>query len=95
MLLSLNKKYLGRNYHTDIITFDLSENRRSEINAEAYISIDRIKKNSIRLGLSFKSELYRVIFHGALHLCGYNDTTKENIIEMRKKENYYLSRYKH
>lgn len=91
-LLSMNKKYLGRNYYTDIITFDLSKNR-SEISAEAYISIDRVKKNSLHLGISLKSELYRVIFHGALHLCGYNDKNKKDMFRMRKKENYYLSTY--
>ena len=91
-LLSLNKKYLGRNYYTDIITFDLSQNKK-EINAEVYISIDRVKENAFFLGCSFKSELYRVIFHGALHLCGYNDKTKKDSFRMRKKEDYYLSTY--
>ena len=36
-------------------------------------------------------ELLRVIFHGALHLCGYKDKTSKDLKLMRDKEDYYLS----
>jgi len=78
-------------FYTDIITFDLSESRA--IIAEIYISIDRVKDNSISLGTSFKSELHRVIFHGALHLCGFRDKTKEEKGKMREKEDFFLKKY--
>ncbi|MGB5027473.1 MAG: rRNA maturation RNase YbeY, partial [Chitinophagaceae bacterium] len=58
-----------------------------------YISIERVKENAKSLGSSFKSELHRVIFHGALHLCGFRDKTETEKKEMRKKEDFYLSRY--
>ena len=32
----------------------------------------------------------RVVYHGVLHLCGYNDKSEEEIVVMRTKENYYL-----
>ena len=38
-------------------------------------------------------EFYRVVFHGILHLCGYNDKTKEEIQLMRSKENECLEKY--
>jgi len=37
------------------------------------------------------SELYRVIFHGILHLCGYDDSTDKEKEIIRNKENYYLN----
>lgn len=88
-LLGINKQYLKHNYFTDIITFDLSEDKT--ISGDIYISLDRVKDNARTLGEMFHVELYRVIIHGVLHLCGYGDKSKEEAKTMRKKENYYLS----
>jgi len=88
----INKEYLNHNALTDIITFQLSEKNRPII-GEVYISVDRVRENATNYGASFKNELHRVIFHGALHLCGFNDKTESEITEMRKKEGYYLTRY--
>jgi probable rRNA maturation factor len=92
MLLQLNKDFLDHDYYTDIITFRLSE-LDEPIEAEIYISIDRVKDNAKTLGLSYKNEMLRVLFHGALHLCGYKDKTKSEILEMRSKEDRYLHLY--
>ncbi|TAL45691.1 MAG: rRNA maturation RNase YbeY, partial [Chitinophagaceae bacterium] len=58
-----------------------------------YIGLERVKGNSKKLGISFNSELHRVIFHGVLHLCGYKDKRKKDKYVMRKKEDYYLQKY--
>ena len=90
-LLEINRQFLNHNYYTDIISFELSETDSTQ--AEVYISVDRVKDNSKSLGNSFKSELHRVIFHGALHLCGFGDKTGEEKVEIHQKEDFYLSRY--
>ena len=90
-LLEINRQYLKHDDYTDIITFDLSTSDVTQ--GEIYISIDRVRENAKVLGLSFNSELHRVVFHGALHLCGYGDKTKAQLEEMRKKEDAYLSSY--
>ena len=90
-LLEINKQFLKHDFYTDIITFDLSESE--DIIAEIYISIDRVRDNAKALGISFKSEIHRVIFHGALHLCGFGDKTKGEKTEMREKEDFYLQKY--
>ncbi len=90
-LLHINRQYLKHDFYTDIITFDLSASPATT--GEIYISIDRVRDNAKTLGTTFKSELHRVIFHGALHLCGYGDKKKEEVETMRKKEDYWLSRY--
>lgn len=87
-VLDINRQFLHHNFYTDIITFDLSETDFTQ--AEIYISIDRVKDNAKTLEVSLKSELHRVIFHGALHLCGYKDKTKKEKEEMRGKEDFYL-----
>ena len=87
----INSSYLKHDYATDIITFDLSEQK--EVVADIYISIDRVRDNAKDLNVSFKSELHRVIFHGALHLCGYKDKKPADIKKMREQENTLLSKY--
>ncbi len=88
-LLNINKKFLKHHFYTDIITFDLTAQEEGIV-GEIYISIDRVKENSINHFVLFENELARVIFHGALHLCGYNDKKKSEITIMRQKEEYYL-----
>ncbi|MEP7255689.1 MAG: rRNA maturation RNase YbeY [Ferruginibacter sp.] len=91
-IIKINKEFLNHNYYTDVISFDLSESP-SAIEAEIYISIDRVVYNANKEGVSFKEELHRVIFHGTLHLCGYKDKKIVEVLRMRKKENRCLSEY--
>lgn len=88
-LLDINKNYLNHNYYTDIITFNYVEDK--VISGDLFISIDRVKENAIEFDTIFENELYRVIFHGILHLIGYNDKTREEKRVMREKEDLYLS----
>ncbi|MEZ4979323.1 MAG: rRNA maturation RNase YbeY [Chitinophagales bacterium] len=88
-LLAYNKEYLQHDYYTDIITF-LIEETETALEAELYISLDRVKDNAGVLGQAFERELLRVFIHGVLHLCGYGDKSEEEELFMREKENYYL-----
>jgi probable rRNA maturation factor len=90
-LLEINRQFLGHDYYTDIITFDLSET--DLIDAEVYISVERVKENARKLGTSLKSELHRVIFHGVLHLCGFPDKTFKQKQKMRQMEDLLLGQY--
>ena len=92
-LLEINKQHLQHNFYTDIITFDLSDSPTSSMIGELYISIDRVKDNATVLNISFNTELLRVIFHGALHLCGYKDKKLSDIKIIRQKEDDYLKSY--
>ena len=88
-ILDVNMKYLQHDYFTDIITFDYCEGDR--LNGDLFISVDSVRENAAFYKTEFEEELNRVIVHGVLHLIGYDDHTKEDIAEMRAKENYYLS----
>lgn len=92
-LLKINAEFLSHNYYTDIITFDLSEEKGGII-GEVYISSDRVLENSKVHNVSFEQEMLRVMFHGALHLIGYNDKTTTQKKLMRKAEDKYLKRWK-
>jgi len=88
-LLEINKEHLNHNYYTDIITFDLSESE--EIESDIFISIDRVIENAKNLGITFETELHRVLVHGLLHLLGFNDKTGVEKTIMREKEDSSLS----
>ena len=88
-LLEMNKQYLSHDYYTDIITFDYVE--ENIISGDLFISFDRIKDNAKQLNIELIREVYRVVFHGVLHLVGYNDKTDDEQNVMTEKENFYLS----
>lgn len=70
-ILEVNNQYLGHDYYTDIITFDYDEG--DQINGDLVISLDTVRTNAEKFGKTYEEELYRVIIHGILHLCGIND----------------------
>ena len=89
-LLNLNQQFLNHDTLTDIISFDNSVG--NEINGEIYISVERVRENATEYSESFLEELHRVIIHGILHYCGYQDKDKEDAKRMREKENDSLAR---
>lgn len=91
-LLEINKTHLRHNYYTDIVTFNMAEPGQP-VRGEVYISIDRVRDNAQDFDQTFRQELHRVIFHGALHLCGYQDKSPKDIRLMRTMEDKYLKRY--
>lgn len=88
-LLKVNQDYLQHDYYTDIISFDYTKGRL--ISGDIFISLQRVKENSETLQTTFKKELQRVLAHGILHYCGYNDKTEEEKEMMREKENQYIN----
>lgn len=91
-LLVLNRQYLNHNYYTDILTFDTQyeEEDSRTIRGDIAISLDRVRENAFRIGLHFEDELFRVMAHGILHLCGLDDHTPEDDLKMRIAEDHAL-----
>jgi probable rRNA maturation factor len=92
-LRSINKEFLKHDYNTDIITFDLSSTA-NEVSGEIYISIDTVKENAAYYQVAVSAELERVIFHGVLHLLGYDDKSKKDRTRMRAMEDAWLAKWK-
>ena len=89
-ILSINRQYLEHDFYTDIITFDNSEDEKL-IEGDIFISIERVQENAKNLNQIFEVEFRRVLAHGVLHLCGYDDTDDSQEEMMRSKEDFYLS----
>ena len=89
-LRNLKIKYFNMDIFTDIITFNLSDNDK-DLDAELYISWDRVKENAKKYNELINDEMKRVIIHGCLHLVGFNDFSKEEKKYMREKEQDYMN----
>lgn len=87
-LLRINREFLSHDFYTDIVTFDNSQGET--LAGELYISMDRVRENSVSYGVTFKKELARVVIHGVLHLAGYKDKRKSEKLKMVEREDFYL-----
>ena len=81
----LNNRHLGRDYYTDVLSFN--DSCEKTINGNIAISVDRVKENAKTFGVAFDHEMLRVMVHGLLHFMGYNDSNEDEKSEMTKKEN--------
>lgn len=88
-ILEINKQYLLHDYYTDIITFD--QTRDNLLFADIVISLEMVEDNAKELGEPFERELLRVIIHGVLHMCQFDDQTEEQEAEMRAAEENALA----
>lgn len=86
----LKKKYFQQELYTDIIAFNFNDDSDPVIEGEIYICPEIIEDNSKIYESTFIGELARVVIHGALHLCGYEDHTPADKHRMRLRENHYL-----
>ncbi len=84
----INMEYLRHDTLTDIITFPYAD--PPVIEADIFISVERVADNAKAFKVSFEQELARVMAHGVLHLCGYKDKTAEEQKQMRQKEDESL-----
>ena len=87
----LNLEFLKDDTFTDILTFESSLGKT--VNADICISVDRVRENAKEQQVTFYNELSRVLVHGVLHLCGYNDSSEAEKAVMRSKENEYLAQF--
>ena len=86
----VNRQYLQHDYYTDIITFDYCEGNR--LSGDLFISLDTVRTNAEQFAdNNYERELYRVIIHGILHLCGINDKGPGEREIMEEAENKALA----
>jgi probable rRNA maturation factor len=90
-LKKINVEFLKHNYYTDVICFNTSVGNHT--GGEIYISVETVRTNAKNYEVSYNDELLRVIIHGVLHLCGYDDKSEKGRDEMRNMENFWLAEF--
>lgn len=82
----LNRRFLKKDYPTDVLSFYLEDEFADDLLGEVIISVEQALINSDIYGKEWQEELKLYIIHGILHLLGFNDTTKHKKKLMRVKE---------
>ncbi len=89
-ITNMNYQYLKHNYATDVLCFNLSDSKR--LSGDIYIGIDTVNDNAKKYKVTLANELMRVIIHGTLHLCGFEDSSDEQRKIMKEIEDSWLLR---
>jgi len=79
-LRTLNRRFRGRDYAADVLSFPAANGGPGEI----AISFDRAAAQAAEFGHSLEDELRILMLHGMLHLCGMDHETDSG--EMARAE---------
>jgi len=90
-MIEYNRRYLGHDDYTDVITFDLSKG--VGIRGEVLMSLPRIRENASAFCVPQQHELRRVMVHGLLHLLGHSDKKPSERKAMSASEDACLKLY--
>lgn len=91
-VLRLNREYLDHDYHTDVLSFDLSaeDDASGAVEGEVYVDLDTAQERHDEFDTTFEREALRYVVHGVLHLIGYDDANPDDAQTMRELEDRYL-----
>ena len=95
----LNRKYLGKDRHTDVLSFPLEDvdwpgnGSNGWVNGEIIASAEMAFQQAKARNLDPRAELLLYLVHGLLHLLGYNDQTHEEAERMHRREDEVLEQF--
>ena len=74
----LNRRYLGHEGATDVISFGLERVGRGDaVLGDIYICVEVARENARRQRIAAGEELLRLVVHGTLHILGHDHPTGE------------------
>jgi probable rRNA maturation factor len=88
---TLNKRYLGHDEPTDVLSFPLSEPNAAKLSGEVVVGVEVAKAQAAERGHDVQAELVLYVVHGLLHLCGHDDHDDADRTAMRQRERHYLT----
>ncbi len=91
-LLEINRTFLNHDFETDIITFQYGKSKK-KLSGELLISLDDAKRNAKKFSVALRSELFRLLVHGILHLAGFDDKRAVDRRIMINKQEKLLKNY--
>ena len=94
----LNRRYLERDYPTDVLTFPQNEGRSAGLHpwflGDVAISTQKVVEQAARFRQKVENELSLCLIHGLLHLLGYRDRPAASRRLMREREEELLRSWK-
>lgn len=103
MIHNVNRDHLQHDYPTDVISFLYSpppgrdfashtpRGAARHLEGELVVSAETASRESLVFGWQATDELTLYLVHGLLHLCGYDDLSDEERVEMRTQERAVLN----
>ena len=95
----LNKQYRDIDRPTDVLSFALNEGEEdgydgpdTALLGDIVISLDKVQEQADEYGHSVERELAYLTIHGMLHILGYDHMEPDDKAEMRKEEEFILTR---
>jgi len=79
---TLNRRYLDRDYATDVLSFSYGEAKMegSDFLGEIIICPEVAVQNALRYRTNPQRELWKLLIHGLLHLLGYDHEADRGIM---------------
>ena len=91
----LNATYRGKDYPTDVLSFDLAGGDLPDlevVSGEIYISLEQAQKQASEQQVRCIEETARLLVHGLLHLAGYDHDTPEKLRFMESETDGILQK---
>ncbi len=88
---SINRRHLNHDWPTDVISFLISESDEERMQGELIVSAEMAAATAWMIGVDPKDELALYLVHGLLHLCGFDDLSETDELEMRAEETSALA----
>jgi probable rRNA maturation factor len=87
-IASINRRHLGHEGPTDVISFGLEPALPGDVQGDIYIAPDVARENARRHGVPVREELARLVVHGTLHVLGHDhpDGARERSPMWRRQE---------
>lgn len=87
----INRRHLDHDYPTDVISFTYDRSG-SMVEGELVVSLCTARRSAAELGWDWRHELLLYVVHGTLHICGLEDSSAVERVEMRSQEQAVLQR---
>jgi len=90
-MIRLNREFLNTETTTDVLSFNLTDSFDGHLEGEVYANVEQINRQAVDYHVPVRTELFRIIIHGLLHLIGFDDRSVEERKIMIEKEDQYLA----
>lgn len=70
-MLRIGKEYKGKDYATDVLTFNYSKDelyKKGDLYGEIYVNIDNAKRQANEEGIDVEHIVSRLVAHGMMHM---------------------------
>ncbi len=92
-MTELNRRFLGREAPTDVLSFPMRDEDESDIFGEIVVCADVAAREADTRKTPYDTELALYALHGLLHLLGYDDGTPVQRRRMREREREILAAF--